>query len=155
MSQKLAVNAVFPKLAPAVPLERSSPAARRLRQWAFVLIGALLAGGLTSPAAAEPEPSTKLIRCGGQSCLQISGRRDDPAAIVSVNGHVVPVEGRHRWRIRLPVEAVRQWSARHARTIEVSLRNPGMPEATVIEIDLPTGMLGRMTDLASLVVSLR
>lgn len=75
--------------------------------------------------------------------------------IVSVNGHVVAAEGRHRWRVRLPVEVVRQWSARYARTIEVALRDPETQGATVASVDLPIGLLGGLRDPAPLVISVR
>jgi hypothetical protein len=118
-------------------------------------IGATVIGSLASPAAAASEPSTRLVRCGEQSCLQISGSRGDPAAIISINGHVVPVEGEHSWRVRLPVEVVREWSVPYARTIEVSLHDSETQRETNASVDLPIGLLGGVTDLASLVVSVR
>lgn len=117
----------------------------------LALAGAAL-GSLASPAIAAPEPSTKLVRCGAQSCLRVSGHRDDPLSIVRINGHAVSVEGVRNWRVHLPVDVVREWSAPHARTIEVSL---GAPEAPCTSVDLPVGMLGHTTELASLVISLR
>ena len=104
---------------------------------------------------AASEPTTRLIRCGEQSCLQINGRRGDPAATVSINGHDVPVEGEHSWRVRLPVEVVRQWSTPYARTIEVSLHDPETQRETIASVDLPIGLLGGVTELASLVISVR
>src|SRR5687767_11893734 len=101
------------RVSPAPSPQRRPAKGRGLRRWAFALIGAAMIGSLASPATAASEPSTKLIRCAEQDCLQISGRRADPAAIISINGHAVPVEGEHRWRVRLPVEVVRQWSAPH------------------------------------------
>jgi hypothetical protein len=123
----------------------------RSLMWALAAIGALAA----SPATASSEPSTRLVRCGEESCLQICGHRDNPAATVSINGHAVPAEGERGWRVSLPVEVVRQWSAPHARTIEVSLFEPETQHATVASVDLPIGLLGDTTELASLVVSAR
>lgn len=148
----------------AGPPDRASPPAperhlpargRGLRRRALASIGATIIGSLASPGTAASEPSARLIRCGEQSCLQISGRRDDPAAIISINGYVVPVEGEHGWRVRLPVEVVRQWSAPYARTIEVSLHDPEAQREIVAIVDLPVGLLGGTTDLASLVISVR
>jgi hypothetical protein len=104
---------------------------------------------------AASEPSTKLVRCGDESCLQISGRRADPATTVRINGHVVPVEGEHGWQVRLPVETIRQWSVPYARTIEVSLHEPEARDETISSVDLPIGLLGGVTELASLVVRVR
>ena len=126
-----------------------------MRKLALASIGAMIIGGLASPATANSEPSTRLIRCGEQSCLQISGRRDDPAATVRINGHVVPVEGKRSWRVRLPLEVVRQWSVAHARTIEVSLQDPATRREIVASVDLPIGLLGGVTNLAALAISVR
>ena len=149
-------NAVLPGRASRAPPERHQPAWRcGLRRRALASIGATIIGSLASPATAASEPSARLIRCGEQSCLRISGRRDDPAAIISINGHVVPVEGEHSWRVCLPVEVVRQWSAPYARTIEVSLHGPETRRETIASVALPIGLLGGMTDVASLVISVR
>jgi len=104
---------------------------------------------------AAPEASTKLVRCGEHSCLKISGYRDNPAATISINGHEVPVNGGHGWRVRLPVEIVREWSIPYARTIEVTLHDPETQRETSAEADLPIGLLGHVTNLASLVVNIR
>jgi hypothetical protein len=149
-------NAVLSERASPIPPERHRPAERcGLRKRALASISAIVIGSLASPAMAASEPSTRLIRCGEQSCLQISGRRGDSAAIISINGHVVPVEGERRWRVRLPVEVVRQWSSPYARTIEVSLHDPETQRETIASVDLPIGLLGGKTELASLVISVR
>jgi hypothetical protein len=93
---------------------------------------------------AASRPATRLVSCQSESCLLVSGHRDDPAAIVRINGHAVPVEGKRDWRARLPLSAVRQWSAPYARTIEISV--PGAQTSA----DLPIGLLGHVTDLSSL-----
>lgn len=149
-------NSVLLGRASPVPPDRHRHAgARALRKRALTSIGVIIIGSLAAPAMAASEPSTRLIRCGEQSCLQISGHRGDPAAIVSINGHVVPVEGKHSWRVRLPVEVVRQWSVPYARAIEVSLHDPETQRETKASVDLPIGLLGGVTALASLVISVR
>lgn len=119
------------------------------------LTAAAMVSGLAAPAMAAPEPSTRLVSCGAESCLLISGHREDPASTVSINGQEVTVTGQHRWRVRVPVATVREWSAPHARTIEVSLRQPGTQQETFASADLPIGLLGHVTTLASLEVSIR
>jgi hypothetical protein len=149
-------NDVVPGRAPPAQPHRHQPAgACALRKRALAWLGAMFVATLASPAMAATEPSTRVIQCGEESCLQISGRRDDPAAIVTVNGRAVPVEGEHGWRVRLPVEVVREWSPPHARTIEVSLHDPRTRLETYASVDLPIGLLGGVTDLASLVISVR
>lgn len=127
-------------------------------KWLVVLASAVALTGGASPAMAASGPSTKLVRCGSESCLMVTGHRSDPALIVSINDHVVPAEGDRRWRVVLPVETVRQWSSPHARTIDVSLRNPQVQagtqaqDETIASADLPVGMLCHAVNLASLVV---
>lgn len=74
---------------------------------------------------------------------------------IAINGHVVPVEGERRWRVRLPVEVVRELSAPYARTIEVALRDPDAQREVVASVDLPVGLLGGTTELASLAIRAR
>ena len=44
----------------------------------------LAALGITAPAIAQPAPAPKLrvVECGAESCLRITGHRDDSAAPV-------------------------------------------------------------------------
>ena len=116
-------------------------------------IGLTLAAGLASPAIAS-EPRARLVACDVGSCLLLSGRRDEVASVVRVNGHAVPVEGRRRWRARLPVDTVRRWSAPHARSITLTTADPTGGER-VEQVDLPIGLLGSTTQLASLVIRVR
>lgn len=138
MDRTLTVNHVFSK----------TFAAR-----AIVVLCTVAIAGLASPARAEPETSTKLVRCGAESCLRISGYRPDPGATVRINGHAVPVEGERRWQVQLPVEVVREWSEAYARTIEVSLHQADAQIGASADVELPVGMLGGPIDLSSLVIS--
>lgn len=121
----------------------------------LALLAALTICAVPSPANAAADPSTRLVRCAEQSCLLVTGYREDPALAVAINGHVVPVEGRRKWRVALPVETVRNWSAPYARTIEVALRDRAGEQGTSAEVRLPIGLLGGVGDLAHLVVSVR
>lgn len=118
----------------------------RLRTYA---LGIVIAAGLAAPASAAPGARTRLVECRSQTCLLVAGRRADAGATVRINGHEVPVEGGRKWRVRLPVDTVRAWSAPYARTIMVSTM-----KATE-EVDLPIGMLGHREDLAMLVVRVK
>lgn len=124
---------------------------RHFHQRALALAGAIVLGNLASPASAGAEPRAKLVRCGPESCLRVTGHRQDPASAVLINGHAVGVEGKRKWTAYLPVETVREWSARNARTIEVALGDPD----TAVTVALPIGMLARDINLASLVVGAR
>ncbi|MEH3036252.1 MAG: hypothetical protein PGN23_07135 [Sphingomonas adhaesiva] len=107
------------------------------------------------PAAASAAPQAKLVSCEPVDCLQVSGTRASSDAAVLINGHEVAVEGGRRWRVRLPVATVRDWSSPRARTIRVTLATPAQDRVTEHEADLPIGLLGGRIDLAALVVRLR
>lgn len=96
--------------------------------------------------------STRLHRCGDQTCLLISGRRTDPAAPVLVERHEVPVVGRRHWHVSLPLQTVRDWSAPFARSISVAVEGG---DGRTVRAALPIGLFGRTTELASLNVSAR
>jgi hypothetical protein len=113
----------------------------------------LLAACLATPALADA-PATRLVSCGAQSCLLVTGHRDDAAAGVLINGHAVEVEGKRSWQVRLPVSTVRDWSVPFARTIEVSYHDAAGETDTSRKARLPIGLLGHVPDLASLVITL-
>lgn len=115
----------------------------RLRKLALT---ALLIGVSAGPALARSGPTTRVVKCGVESCVQVSGWRTDAMAPVSLNGHAVAAEGARKWRVRVPVRTVRAWSEPYARTIAVSVA-----EAST-ETDLPIGLLGGTEKLAMLVV---
>lgn len=111
--------------------------------------GLALAASFAAPATAAPAPSTKLVQCGSQSCVVVSGRRDDEQSAISINNNVVKVEGGRKWRVHVPVEMVRAWSAPYARTIAVSVE--GVTQDTL----LPIGLLGHSDNLAMLIVRVK
>lgn len=115
----------------------------------LLLTGAVFTATLASPAMATSEPTTRLVSCGAESCLLVSGHRADAASPVRINGRQVAVEGQNRWRARVPVDAVRAWSTPYARTITVSVRD------STTEADLPIGLLGHVTDLATLTIRVK
>lgn len=114
-----------------------------------LLLGSLMAAVVSSPAMAAHEPVTRLVACGTQSCLLVSGQRADSAVPVSINGHVVATDGTRNWRVRVPVATIRAWSALHARTISVTVADVSH------EASLPVGMLGPAKELAMLVVRVK
>jgi hypothetical protein len=113
-----------------------------------------LTAGLATPALASDEPSTRLVSCGSDSCLLVSGHRESADAEVRINGHRVDVEGERNWRTRLPVGTVREWSVPFARKIEVSSRSVNQQNDTIQNARLPIGLLGHVPDLAELVITL-
>lgn len=108
-------------------------------------LGVILAAALATPAAAETR--ARMIDCAAGSCLLVTGHRADAASTVSINGHAVAVQGTRRWRVSLPVETLREWSAPFARTIAVAVADI---ETHAV---LPIGLLGHAENLAFLTVS--
>ena len=116
------------------------------------ILAAGLAAGFSAPACAATEPRTRLVACETGSCLLVTGHRANAAEVVSINGRAVSAEGARNWRVRVPVDTVRKWSAPFARTIVVSVVDAGTRTDATAEVDLPIGLLGQVEDLA-LVVS--
>jgi hypothetical protein len=121
-----------------------------VRKLAFAL-GATWLACAASPVLAASDPITRLVRCDSGNCLLVSGHRDSAASEVRINGQAVTVEGKRNWRVRLPVETVRIWSAPFARTIEVTLHDFRTQDISSENAYLPIGLMGH-TNLASLVV---
>lgn len=106
--------------------------------------------GVTACADAAEAPGTRVVSCGKDNCLLISGHRPDAASEVRINGHRVSVEGKRNWSVRLPMETVRAWSVPMARTIDVTIVDAGAGAGATMRADLPIGLLGRATNLAAL-----
>jgi len=117
------------------------------------VLGAGLIVGFSSPAYAAAQPRTRLVPCEAGSCLLVTGHRASAASAVNINGRGVSAEGARRWRVRVPVDTVRAWSAPFARTITVSVVDAETRTDAIAEVDLPIGLLGQAENLVSLVVS--
>ena len=114
---------------------------------AIVLGGAALTASLTGPALAASQPSTRLVSCGQESCLLVSGRRTDATSAVFVNGREVKVEGAQKWRTRVPVNILRKWSSPFAHTVTISVADAST------EADLPIGLFAHIEDIAMLTIT--
>jgi hypothetical protein len=114
---------------------------------ALLALSPLLA--LSAPVLAADAPTTRLVGCGSQSCLLVSGHRADASAPVRINGHEVATQGARHWRIRVPVATVRAWSVPYARSIEITVADASH------EARLPVGMLSPPRDLAMLEVRVK
>ena len=108
---------------------------------------------LPLPAMAKDAPETRLVSCGKESCLMISGRRDHAGQSVSVNGVEIPSDGTDRWRVVLPLETVRALCEPRARTVEVTITDSNSGRAAVSEARLPVGLLGDSSLLDSIEVT--
>ncbi len=126
-----------------------------LMQKLAIATAAVAAVMVAPSASATATPAARLISCGQDSCLLVSGRRAHESAEVRINGHVVAVEGQEAWKVRLPVDTVRDWSAPMARTIDITVVDAGSRNVTKTTAALPIGLLGHVTELAYLMVGAR
>lgn len=115
---------------------------------------AALAVTCASTAIASPAPKTRLVSCGSESCLLVTGHRKGADSLVSINNRLVTVEGGRAWHIRMPLVAVRELTSPYARSIEVTVAQAGGHEEWSQDARLPIGLLGHK-NLATLVVSAR
>ena len=130
------------------------PSYSRARIWGVAVIPVtVLVASFSSPACAATEPRTRLVVCETGTCLLVTGHRANAASLVRINGRTVLADGARRWRVRVPVDTVRGWSAPFARTITVSVVDAETRADATAEVDLPIGLLGQVENLASLVVS--
>jgi hypothetical protein len=113
----------------------------------------LAAAAFAAVPAAAGEITTRVVGCAEGSCLLVTGHRPSAEAAVSINGRAVNTQGSRKWRARVPVESLREWSAPWARTIIVSIIDRGIQRDS--EARLPIGLLGHAENLAFLVVSVK
>ena len=118
-------------------------------------LSAAIVASIATAAMANSVPATRLVSCGAESCLLVAGHRPDAASPVWINGHAVTVEGGRSWRVRLPLAQVRAWSLPAARTLAVTIAQPDGHQEIMAEAGLPVGVLGHVTKLAALVVTIR
>jgi len=136
------------------PLMDRTPGFRRLRL-PLALAASLTTLTLATPALADTETSTRLVRCGEESCVRVAGYRADPSSAVKINGRTVSVEGKRSWKVDLPVDVVREWSQPNARTIAVSFSDTlNQFEETSTAI-LPIGLLADASIISSIEFSVR
>ena len=108
---------------------------------------------LPLPSLAKDTPETRLVSCGKDSCLMISGRRDHAGQSVSVNGVEIPSDGADRWRVVLPIETVRALCEPRANSLQVTITDNVSGRAAVREARLPVGLLGDSSLLDSIEVT--
>lgn len=120
----------------------------------FRIVAALAVLIAAAPGSARPY-DTRLVNCGAGDCLLVRGHRASPQAEVRINGRPVEVRGGTAWRIALPVETIRAWSAPSAQALHVAVAEPDSDTASDMSMRLPIGMLARPIELASLIVRAR
>ena len=124
-----------------------------MRHSLFLLASTTFAALSAPPATAQIAPTTQLVRCGEDSCLRISGRRDRPSQIVSLNGRELAVEGKRDWRALVSLDTLRKVSKAKARQVDISLRDSETLEVISAPARLPIGLLGDISELSAIEVT--
>lgn len=112
----------------------------------------LLCASMTGTAQAEAPIGAKLVRCGADSCLRLSGHRAGAEVAVRVDGHDLHVEGERAWRATVPLSTARTWAIGRGYSVAVTLVDVGAGTERRQSVALPPGSLGSRLELASLVV---
>lgn len=121
----------------------------------IALAAALVSSSLPVAASAADTPRSRLVHCGSESCLLVSGKRETPQSQILINDRPVAVDGERHWRVILPLDAVRAWSSPGARAMTISVKDAEGRIEDTAEAALPIGLLGNVTTLAALVIIAR
>lgn len=118
-----------------------------------ILAASLGLAAATLPAGPAWAGDSRLVHCGAETCLQLSGRRADPAVAVRVAGRELAVTGGRAWRATVPLSTARDWPVAAGGTLRLTLADPRSGVETADAVVVPPGALGRRVELASLTVS--
>jgi hypothetical protein len=104
-------------------------------------VGLSCALTIIAPAQAERQTRARLVSCGENSCLRLSGYRARAGMVVRIGKHDLTVEGDRAWQATVP--------------LRVAFVDPDAGTERVETVMLPPGSLGSRTEIASLIVSAR
>lgn len=113
----------------------------------------MLAAGV--PAAAERPASARLVHCGAETCLRLSGQRAGVAIAVRVDGRDLPVTGERSWQATVPLAEARAWRLTRGYAVRVTLVDRADGAERTVAVAVPPGALGAHVELASLIVRAR
>ncbi len=110
---------------------------------------------LCASAGVAAAPRARLVHCGADTCLRVTGRRAGPAVAVRIAGRTVPVQGGDAWRVTLPLSVARDGVDATGEVLTLTLADRRTGSEEVQSAILPPGALGGRVELASLVVRAR
>ena len=120
------------------------------------LAGLVVAASLSvTPAIAERAPRARLVHCGAETCLRLSGYRSRPTAAIRVAGQTLAVEGGRAWRVTVPLTTARGWATSAGYSLTVTTADPDTGSDSRLAVPVPPGALGSRVELAALVVRAR
>jgi hypothetical protein len=110
---------------------------------------------LTVPAQAERATRARLVHCGADSCLRLSGHRMGVTTVVRIGGLELEVDGDRHWQATVPLTLARTWPIVRGYALRVVLADTAAGTERSETVVLPPGALGSRIEMASLVVSAR
>ncbi len=125
---------------------------RRLPSLSEKIVLAFGIATTTAPAYAASPPQARLVHCGQETCLRLSGHRPRSAVTVRIGGRDLAVDGGRRWRATIPLETARTWAISSGYSLVISLVDTQLGTEAKEEVILPPGALGQRVELATLVV---
>ncbi|MGK6321748.1 hypothetical protein ACMGDM_01540 [Sphingomonas sp. DT-51] len=111
--------------------------------------------GTTAPARAERPISARLVHCGTETCLRLSGHRSGPAVAIRVDGRDLDVAGDRAWQATVTLAEARRWRIVRGYALSVTLADAAAGTERVEHVAVPPGALGTRMELASLIVRAR
>ncbi len=110
---------------------------------------------MIAPAQAERQTRARLVSCGENSCLRLSGYRARADVVVRIGGSDLAVEGDRAWQATVPLDIARAWPIARNYAVRVAFFDPDAGTERVETVMLPPGSLGSRTEIASLIISAR
>ena len=95
---------------------------------------------------------SRLVHCGADTCLRLSGHRSNAAVAVRIAGHDLAVTGDRSWHATVPLSTARDWPSSSRGTLTLTLVEMSTGTETVDAAIMPPGALGRRVELATLTV---
>jgi len=106
----------------------------------------------STPASMALAAQARLVRCGAETCLRVTGNRSSSAVAVRIAGQDLAVEGNRAWRVTVLLPTARDWPGALDGTLRLTLVDIATRIETAETAAVPPGALGRHVELATLIV---
>ncbi|WP_076073010.1 hypothetical protein [Sphingomonas montana] len=110
---------------------------------------------VAAPAQGARAMRARLVQCGPESCLRLSGYRPSATAVVRIGARALAVDGGRKWQATVPLTVARTWPIARGYALRVVVADPDTLTERSERVLLPPGALGSRNEIASLVVSAR
>jgi hypothetical protein len=104
------------------------------------------------PGSIACATQSRLVNCGGETCLRLAGQRANAAVEVRTGGGRLAVEGGRSWHATVKLDIARDWRRLPDGTLSLDLYDPSTGIAMMDAVMVPPGALSKRVELASLIV---